>query len=395
MLRPLTGIVSAKLTAHLNDIWEIDFEIDSVLDGKANPIYGKLHQYMEIKVDTLGWFRIDETPTEYYSDGRQYKTFTAVGYESSLQDLDLNLFSINCATPESIEMYEENVNELGIPKHNIQLYIPNASEDATSDKYWKLGLLNILEHEYDELKPIFEDPTKTAEMTINLAGGEIAHYYSLTHIVAWGIKPEANTVSVSLQVAGFEDQMDNLESQMTETKQQVAQLDSKVTEMESNTASLSNKVTEVTESAEALNTPVMAAAFSVARIQAQTFSDIQALSVQDIYEDWEPDQDYVVNQKVNYVVNDEKILYKVLQAHRSQADWTPDAAPSLFAKVLIPDPSVIPEWEQPDSTNPYSAGDKVTHNGKTWESLVDNNVWEPGAVGTESLWKEVTEETGE
>lgn len=148
MLRPLTGIVSAKLTAHLNDIWEIDFEIDSVLDGKANPIYGKLYQYMEIKVDTLGWFRIDETPTEYYSDGRQYKTFTAVGYESSLQDLDLNLFSINCATPESIEMYEENVNELGIPKHNIQLYIPNASEDATSDKYWKLGLLNILEHEY-------------------------------------------------------------------------------------------------------------------------------------------------------------------------------------------------------------------------------------------------------
>ncbi len=276
--------------------------------------------------------------------------FTAVGYESSLQDLDLNLFSINCATPESIEMYEENVNELGIPKHNIQLYIPNASEDATSDKYWKLGLLNILEHEYDELKPIFEDPTKTAEMTINLAGGEIAHYYSLTHIVAWGIKPEDNTVSVSLQVAGFEDQMDNLESQMTETKQQVAQLDSKVTEMESNTASLSDKVTEVTESAEALNTPVMAAAFSVARIQAQTFSDVQALAVQDIYEDWAVDTTYPKDWKVNYMV-DEKILYRCLVEHTSQETWTPDKAPSLWTKVLIPDPSVIPEWEQPESTN--------------------------------------------
>ena len=45
------------------------------------------------------------------------------------------------------------------------------------------------------------------------------------------------------------------------------------------------------------------------------------------------------------------------------------------------DPEVIPEWEQPDSTNPYMMGDKVTHNEKTWESTVDNNVWEPGVYG--------------
>ena len=49
---------------------------------------------------------------------------------------------------------------------------------------------------------------------------------------------------------------------------------------------------------------------------------------------------------------------------------------SLFAKVLIPDKNVIPEWEQPESTNPYSKGDKVTHNGKTWRSTIDGNVWE-------------------
>ncbi|MBP3305258.1 MAG: chitinase, partial [Oscillospiraceae bacterium] len=78
-------------------------------------------------------------------------------------------------------------------------------------------------------------------------------------------------------------------------------------------------------------------------------------------------------------------LYKCLQAHTSQPDWTPTAAPSLWAKVLIPDPGTIPEWEQPDSTNPYMAGDKVTHNGKTWVSDIDNNVWAPGAYG----WTEV------
>lgn len=83
------------------------------------------------------------------------------------------------------------------------------------------------------------------------------------------------------------------------------------------------------------------------------------------------------------------VLYKVLQPHTIQETWTPDVSPSMYAKVLIPDETVITEWEQPDSTNPYKKGDKVTHNGKTWESLVDNNSWEPGVVGTESIWVEV------
>lgn len=95
---------------------------------------------------------------------------------------------------------------------------------------------------------------------------------------------------------------------------------------------------------------------------------------------------YIVGYRVRY----DSDLYKVLQEHESQEAWNPIDAPSLFAKVLIPDPGVIPEWEQPGSTNGYSKGDKVTHNGKTWESQVDNNVWEPGVVGTESLWIEVT-----
>ena len=53
--------------------------------------------------------------------------------------------------------------------------------------------------------------------------------------------------------------------------------------------------------------------------------------------------------------------------------WSPEDAPSLFAKLLIPDEDVIPEWEQPDSTNPYMKGDKVTYKGVVYESLIDNN----------------------
>lgn len=110
-------------------------------------------------------------------------------------------------------------------------------------------------------------------------------------------------------------------------------------------------------------------------------TDEQALAAPALYPTWRTDTVYEVGNRVLY----DETLYKVLQAHTSQATWTPDVSASLFAKVLIPDPEVIPEWEQPNSTNPYMTGDKVTHNGKTWVSIVDNNVWEPGAYG----WEEV------
>lgn len=123
-----------------------------------------------------------------------------------------------------------------------------------------------------------------------------------------------------------------------------------------------------------------------AMFAAVSFTDEQALQVSELYPLWSGGG---VSYKNGTRLNYKGILYKVLQDHTSQPDWAPDAAPSLFAKVLVADPEVIPAWEQPMSTNGYAAGDKVTHNEKTWESLVDNNVWEPGAVGTESLWKEV------
>lgn len=85
------------------------------------------------------------------------------------------------------------------------------------------------------------------------------------------------------------------------------------------------------------------------------------------------------------LVGHEERVYRCLQDHASQESWDPEDAPSLWAKVLIPDPTIIPDWEQPSSTNPYMRGDKVRHVGKVWESLVDNNVWEPGVYG----WEEV------
>lgn len=126
-----------------------------------------------------------------------------------------------------------------------------------------------------------------------------------------------------------------------------------------------------------------------AKMNAEANTDEQALKVKSLYENWEDYADgdtLTQGLRLNY----DGDLYKVLQAHNKQEAWTPKDAPSLFAKVLIPDPEVIPDWEQPSSTNPYMKGDKVKHNGYKWKSIVDNNVWEPiDAVPT--LWENLGE----
>lgn len=108
---------------------------------------------------------------------------------------------------------------------------------------------------------------------------------------------------------------------------------------------------------------------------AQSLEDADALEAVTLFPSWAANTAYTTGTKVRHG----GVLYSVLQDHTSQTGWEPGVAPSLFAKVLIPDPSVIPEWEQPDSTNPYKKGDKVTYNGVVYESLIDNNVWSPSA----------------
>lgn len=110
-----------------------------------------------------------------------------------------------------------------------------------------------------------------------------------------------------------------------------------------------------------------------------------------LFDSWQNAKLYTAGERIVY---DGK-LYKVLQGHTSQEDWTPDKAPSLFSEVLtstVSDDGAVTEddikdWAQPDSTNAYKTGDKVRYNGKTYESTIDNNVWSPEAYPTG--WKEV------
>lgn len=108
---------------------------------------------------------------------------------------------------------------------------------------------------------------------------------------------------------------------------------------------------------------------------ALSLTDADALEAIDLFGSWQVNKAYVVDDKVKYEGN----LYKCLQAHTSQASWTPTAAASLWAKVLIPDENAIPEWEQPESTNAYMVGDKVMFEDHIYESVINNNIWSPSA----------------
>ena len=112
---------------------------------------------------------------------------------------------------------------------------------------------------------------------------------------------------------------------------------------------------------------------------AAALTDEQALKAAALYPAWSAQDTYDAGERVRF----DGTLYKCLQPHAAQPDWTPTAAPSLWAKVLVSDTGAPLPWEQPESTNPYMKGDKVTHAGRTWVSTIDNNVWEPGVYGWE------------
>jgi hypothetical protein len=117
---------------------------------------------------------------------------------------------------------------------------------------------------------------------------------------------------------------------------------------------------------------------------AISLDDADAIEAVQLFPEWSAEAEkYEKDVRVKF----DNVLYRCLQEHVPQEGWNPVAAPSLWAKVLIPDENVIPEWEQPDSTNAYQIGDKVKFEGKTYESVINNNIWSPAAYP--AGWKEI------
>lgn len=116
-------------------------------------------------------------------------------------------------------------------------------------------------------------------------------------------------------------------------------------------------------------------------------TDDQAYQMRYLYDQFDPDG-HPYEKDDRFMYNDK--FYKVLLNHKSQADWTPDTASSLY--VEIPDPAIeYPEWKQPTGAHDaYAKGAKVTHNGEKYVSQIDGNTTVPGT--DERYWKKVVEE---
>lgn len=99
--------------------------------------------------------------------------------------------------------------------------------------------------------------------------------------------------------------------------------------------------------------------------------DADALEIIDLFPLWKAPKEYIVGERVQHF----GLLYKCIQAHKSQPDWAPDLTPALWVVVSVEE---WPEWVQPTgSADAYSKGDKVTYKGIHYISLIDANVWAP------------------
>ena len=103
--------------------------------------------------------------------------------------------------------------------------------------------------------------------------------------------------------------------------------------------------------------------------------DATAYAMRYLYPEWNPEGvNYFKDKWPNRVIFEDK-FYKVEQDHISQESWTPEEAPSLFTEISDPNEE-WPEFKQPThAENAYMKDDKITYNGKHYQSNIDNNVW--------------------
>lgn len=114
-----------------------------------------------------------------------------------------------------------------------------------------------------------------------------------------------------------------------------------------------------------------------------TLTDEEANEFSLLFEEWSPSGVYKIGDRIRY----NGVLYKCLEDNNATMETPPSIIPSVWTEIFAEAVSEeIPVWEQPKEGNGYADGDRVIHNDIIYISQVDNNIWEPGIAGTESLW---------
>lgn len=114
------------------------------------------------------------------------------------------------------------------------------------------------------------------------------------------------------------------------------------------------------------------------KLLADELDDADIVAVTPLFDPWATATAYSIGDIVVF----DGDPYKVVQAHTSQADWTPDVVPALFTPLRNTGGATPDPWVQPTGAqDAYQIGDRVTYQGQTWESTAANNVWAPGVFG--------------
>ena len=115
---------------------------------------------------------------------------------------------------------------------------------------------------------------------------------------------------------------------------------------------------------------------------AATLTDEQAMEVATVYPIWVAGHAYAVGDIISHDVNStgDPQLYKVVQAHTSQAEWLPGQGTDSLYDAIGLDGGGYPIWSQPSGAHDaYNKGDIVSYNGTLYRSLIDGNTWSPDA----------------
>lgn len=148
-------------------------------------------------------------------------------------------------------------------------------------------------------------------------------------------------------------------------------------------------MTDLTEQARALRAKIDAAdgtrqvladAVIAPQVKAGTLSDAEVAKRAALFPKWEPG----LAVKVGDLLQWDGTIVEVVQAHTTQADWQPDKVPALFRVYRTPE---MTEWRAGIAVK---VGERFTYQGSTYEVLQAHTTqagWTPS--GVPSLWRKV------
>ena len=162
-------------------------------------------------------------------------------------------------------------------------------------------------------------------------------------------------------VAGVKDNGDTIEPELTE--------------------SLQTLILQLIETLDGIKTPEEELQEQIKDYLKETAPDEALLNFMGLFDPWQVGKEYT-----DEIFVYEGYLYRVIQPITAMEHQPPSLLPAHYTKITIA--GEYPPW----TPGSWDLGAIVTHNGKTWESMVPNNTWEPGSAGVyESIWKDVTE----